>query len=438
VCLQAALAAMTGLFDDTPYSMLHLGLNTPVSIDPDTRPPMSLAVVIDVSGSMASAGKIDFVRTGLATLIDALNDDDELALISYSGVATVLSEMAPVGGRRAALHAEAESLVADGWTNLYAGLESGYQQVLAHYDLERQNRVILLSDGMPTAGIIDEDEIFAMSAGYNSEGLGLTTVGLGTEFNPGLMRGLAEQGHGNHYFIEDAASIDEVFSEELSYFVVPVAFDVRLEVQEGTHYVFGQAFGSSFWENTSGGGLVEVPSVFLAHRISDDDTTGGGSGGGRRGGGSALLVRLVPKESAPPPEEDAVVATVDVSFREPGSDVVIDEHVVVTHPSFAGGLPAAGYFDSPTVADTHKTLVMLELYRAIYFACSTFHAGHGTDGLRALARVRAAVVDYNEEIEDVDMQYDLELIDRLRDVMLANGVAPPDSVDIPADPWPAD
>jgi len=298
--------------------------------------------------------------------------------------------------------------------------------------------VIMLSDGMPTAGITDETQIMTMSAGYNSEGIGLTTIGLGTEFNAPLMRGLAEQGHGNHYFLEDSAAVEEVFTEELAYFTVPVAFDVRLEVHQGSHYEFGQAFGSSFWQDEPGGGVIEVPSVFIAHRVSDGDVGGGGSGGQRRGGGSALLIRLLPIDPLPPAEGGVDgVAVVDVSFREPGSDTPVSQHVTISHPHWDDGPPLSGYFDSPDPAHTQKTLAMLELYRAIYFACSMYHVGAGSDGLRALLLVQAAITDYNEELADVDMEYDLALIQKLIDVMLANGVAMPD-VAIPPDPWPAD
>ena len=51
--------------------------------------------------------------------------------------------------------------------------------------------MILLSDGQPTVGIISTALIVEMSAAFNSEGIGLTTIGLGTSFNVELMRSLA-------------------------------------------------------------------------------------------------------------------------------------------------------------------------------------------------------------------------------------------------------
>lgn len=50
-----------------------------------------------------------------------------------------------------------------------------------------------------------------------------------------------------------------------------------------------------------------------------------------------------------------------------------------------------------------------------------------------------AVEDYNEEIGDVDMEFDIALLRQLIDVLEANGANPPPPTWEPApDPWPAD
>jgi hypothetical protein len=180
--------------------------------------------------------------------------------------------------------------------------------------------------------------------------------------------------------------------------------------------------------------------VFLAHRVSHDDTT---PEGGRRGGGSALLIHLAPVEPTPDPDaNEAVVAIVDVSFRAPGSDELTSDQVIVSYPFRADHVEPAGHFDAADPTIVHKTFVMLNLYLALVRACSSFHEGDGTDAIAVLQRVRAAVVDYNEELYDgagdEDMTADLELVDLLIEVLVANGAEPPESVDIPPDPWPAD
>jgi len=71
VCLQPMLAVMGNLFNGSNCTMLQLALNTPITADPAARPPLSLAVVVDVSGSMQGE-KLQYVKQGLEILIDKL------------------------------------------------------------------------------------------------------------------------------------------------------------------------------------------------------------------------------------------------------------------------------------------------------------------------------------------------------------------------------
>jgi len=279
-----------------------------------------------------------------------------------------------------------------------------------------------------------------MSRSYNSDGVGLTTIGLGTDFNARLMQDLAELGDGNFYFVEDSEAVEEVFVDEISYFTVPVAFDLTLDVTAGEHYSFRDAYGSTFWESDETGGHLEVPSVFLAHRVSHDDVTGGGSGGGRRGGGSALLVELMPEPdiSGGDDLDMALIATVDVSFREPGSDEIVTDTVELTYPYAPWELLSIGVWDAPDDAVIHKSFVMLNIYVALQGACEMFHGGAPAEAIAMLERLIAAVEDYNEEIEDTDMEYDLELMRQLADVIDENSFVEPIEPEIPEDPWPAD
>lgn len=432
VCLQPMLAVMGSLFDGSNCTMLELGLNSPLAADPGARPPLSLAVVIDTSGSMQGE-KIAFVREGLEQLIDGMKDSDQLALIGYSDGAQVLFPMDDVVRQRSELREIARGLLAGGGTNLHDGLELGYREVLAEYDSGRQNRVILLSDGMPTVGITGSSSIVDMSRGYNSDGVGLTTVGLGQDFNIDLMRDLALQADGNFYFLEDTGAIDEVFQEELSFFTVPIAFELTLEVTAGEDYRFGRALGTPFWSDTSAGGKLEVPSVFLAHRESDSDVT---DENGRRGGGSNLLVELMPRTGTG--DEAALVATVDLSFREPGSNELITDRIEVEYPHGADNLREEGFFDAPDIAAAQKNFVMLNIYVEFERAVAAFQRGLADeDTIAELDRLIAAVEDYNEEVGDVDIELDLDLLNLLRNNLLRNGV-PDGRVPPPRNPWPAD
>lgn len=437
ICLQSMLAVMGNLTSGENCTMLQLGLNSPIAADPGARPPLNLSVVIDTSGSMGQSRKIDFVRDGLGLLVDELRDGDKLALVTYSDGVSIPFSMDDVAFNRGELRQLADGLTASGGTNIHAGLEAGYQELMQHYDSGRQNRVILLSDGVATAGIRGTPDILSMSQGYNSDGLGLTTVGLGTDFNQELMQGLALQADGNFYFLENAAAVSEVFTEELSFFTVPVAFDLKLELLTGSDYQFGRAYGSPFWNDTSSGGRLEVPSLFLAHRESGDDVH---QGTGRRGGGSALLVELMPGPGEST-EAESRVASVEVEFREPGTNRIVHDRVDVLFPHAHSFTPVAGHFSSPDgdPAAIQKSFVMLNIFVGLDQACRAFHEdGDVSLAIAGLDRLLAAVEDYNAEVGDTDISLDIELVEQLRAVLRANGAPEPAEQDPQPDPWPAD
>lgn len=436
VCVQAMLGTMNSLFSGGGCTMLQLGFNSPITIREEDRPPLTLALVIDVSGSMSAAGKMDFVRTGLGLLIDELHDDDRVAMITYSDNARVLFAMADVGPNRGELRRLATGLLPGGSTNISEGLEFGYREVLEDYDITRQNRLIMLSDGEPTAGLTDVQEILDLSRAFNSDGVGLTTIGLGTDFNLELMRGLAEQADGNFYFVEDAPAVEEVFTEEVDYFTVPIAFDIKMQMKPGEQYEFNASYGSSFFKTTADGGELLVPSAFLAHRKAHNDTT---PDGGRRGGGSALMIELAPSH----PRDEAVsgensVAVIDFQFREPGTNRIVTDSIDVRVPYSPWQVPEIGFFDNTMV---EKSFVVLNIFAAMQSACTLFHVQRGEEASQALRNIIAAARDYNDGLNegtgDADIVADIELLEQLQLVIERNG-APPARMDPPANPWPRD
>lgn len=436
VCVQPMVAVMGSLFDTEPVTMLHLGLKSPIVADPSARPPLDLSVVVDVSGSMMG-DKIEQVKQGLELLVDSMRDSDRIALVIYSDNASVESELSPVVDKRIELRRAIDSLIANGGTNIYAGLELGYGQLLTRFDEEaqgRERRVILLSDGVPTQGRTDTPGILQLSRGFNSEGIGISTIGLGADFNIELMRGLSQQGDGNFYFVEDASAVDEVFEEELSFFLVPVALDLTLEVTAGESYTLAQAYGAPLWQDTAAGGKVEIPSVFLAHRESDEDVTDQGD---RRGGGGSLIARLLPRADAGDPE-NATIATVELRFRDPATSELVSDRVELRYPGPLRSVLNQGYWKAGNLAAAHKSFVMLNVYLGMERAITEFHARTADrQTIAELDALIAAVEDYNQEIKDVDIELDLELLDMLRDNLVSSGVSA-SRADLRDDPWPCD
>jgi len=128
--------------------VLHIGIQGARKAYADL-PPMNLAFVIDKSSSMADDQKLDWVKQAFGIFIDKVRDQDFVSLVTFDDQATVLfpSTQMKSADRRRQFREAVQKIYPSGGSNLQAGLELGYQQVLANFRSEYVNRVLFLSDG---------------------------------------------------------------------------------------------------------------------------------------------------------------------------------------------------------------------------------------------------------------------------------------------------
>ena len=86
--------------------------------------------------------------------VDKLGDDDIFSLVTYDNETDLLIPPERVGGtdHREDLKARIHRIQPGGSTALHAGVVLGAKQVRRHFEKERVNRVILLSDGIANVG----------------------------------------------------------------------------------------------------------------------------------------------------------------------------------------------------------------------------------------------------------------------------------------------
>jgi Ca-activated chloride channel family protein len=366
------------------------------------RLPMNLVVVVDHSGSMASDGRLTKVKVGLHALIDGLRDEDRLAIVQFDDQVDVLATFGQALDRPA-LHALVEGMQPDGATNIFDGLRQGFLLLGDAPPSERQNRVILLSDGLATAGDTSQTSIMQMARGFVQRGIGLTTIGVGDEFDVNLMRGLAEQGTGNFYFLEDASAATEVFTQELDYFMQPIALDVQLEAAAAPGYRFGEVVGSRLWYAEPTRGTMQIPAVFVASRTSQSGEPG------RRGGGSMIFIQLMTSDAAA-----GRVASVTLSYRTPGSTERIAQTITLDFASDPRVTPEQPYLSAPEVAERYA---MYNMFLGIRAATrSSLPCAYA-----ALGATHAAATAWNRSHEDPDLAADIVLVKQYLDNLRAHG-----------------
>ena len=192
-------------------------------------PSLNLALVIDESGSMEGE-RIANVKKALLAFLGKLRPEDRVAIVGFSNDArVVLDSHSPP--KQGLIREALADVVADGSTNLHAGLMLGYELVAAHYDADKTNRVILLTDGQANRGVTDSQQIIDQSEKFNVRDIDMSGIGVGSNFNHQLMRSLTNAGRGLLHFVADDADIEKTFVDELESLLSPVARRVSVEIE---------------------------------------------------------------------------------------------------------------------------------------------------------------------------------------------------------------
>jgi Ca-activated chloride channel homolog len=210
------------------YMAIHLDVD---DIEVTDRPPLSLAIVLDRSGSM-HGDAIVHARQAATGIVSRLGPQDQVALVTYDDEAEVvvsLTAMDAAGKER--MRRAIAGVEPRGWTNLHGGLVLGRDEVARSIRAGAINRVILLSDGMANRGITDTPTLARIAQAAADTGVRITTIGLGLDYNEDLMERLADNGRGAYYYVRDADGLEPVFAGELRSLQATVATAAELRLR---------------------------------------------------------------------------------------------------------------------------------------------------------------------------------------------------------------
>ncbi|MCB9598162.1 MAG: VWA domain-containing protein [Sandaracinaceae bacterium] len=190
--------------------------------DSHVRPPLSLMLVVDRSGSMQEQDKMTFVRAGLHQLVGQLDPSDRVGITAFDDRADVLLPLVSVG-EGDAIHRAIDQLVPRGGTNLSEGLRVGYEAIEGPASVGTMRRVVLLTDAMANVGDTDMYRIAHQARQGDAAGVRLSAVGVGLQYQDAVLVEMARQGYGNHYFLDSPERIHRVFSAEVEGLLEDVA-----------------------------------------------------------------------------------------------------------------------------------------------------------------------------------------------------------------------
>jgi Ca-activated chloride channel family protein len=172
--------------------------------------PLNLCLVVDRSTSMKGA-RLQYVKLAAQRIIDQCRPEDILSLVTFSDRAEPV-----ITARRVTDPLSMKSLVstirADGATAILAGLRMGLAQIERHRHPHCVNHLVLITDGR-TYG--DEDECVALAQQACENGVGISCMGIGEDWNDSFLDRLASVTGGSSVYASSAGTVTRFLHERL-------------------------------------------------------------------------------------------------------------------------------------------------------------------------------------------------------------------------------
>jgi len=200
-------------------------------------PPLNVCLVLDRSTSMKGV-KMDVVKTTAIQLMRNLRPRDVLSVVAFSDRAEVMVPAA-LQSDRTRLEARIQMIQPGGATEMFQGLDAGVREVRRNLDKDRVNHIILLTDGH-TYG--DEVACQKLAAQTANEGIGISTLGIGEEWNDSFLDTLASQTGGNCLYVSSPQDIQRILAEKFNALAQVYADEVILDFRSDPGVELNYAF----------------------------------------------------------------------------------------------------------------------------------------------------------------------------------------------------
>lgn len=187
--------------------------------------PLNMCLVIDRSSSMRGE-RLNQVKEAAGKIIDQLSQDDFFSLVVFNDRADVVVPAQRVTDK-SDLKRAVGTVEAAGGTEMANGLALALQEIQKPMLTRGINRLLLLTDGR-TYG--DESRCVEVARRAQSRGIGLTALGIGTEWNEDLLETMTARENSRAQYIASAQEITAVFAEEMKRLHSIFAQQVRIQL----------------------------------------------------------------------------------------------------------------------------------------------------------------------------------------------------------------
>ena len=182
-----------------------------------TRQPVHMMMLVDTSGSMDDANKLESVKRSLQVMLVLLGDQDRLSLVTFDDSSkVVLNRTTPTASDREAISYRISSLHTNGSTNMSSGLLE-MREAVEDATSGRKQGILMLTDGLANIGVMDTPGLVAIVRRILQEkpGVSISTVGYGADHNTDLLTEIAKEGGGAYNVVKSLEDVASTFGDVL-------------------------------------------------------------------------------------------------------------------------------------------------------------------------------------------------------------------------------
>jgi len=168
------------------------------------EPPVTVDVVliIDSSGSMLDNDPAGLRKEAAKVFVDTMVNNDMVSIVDFDGGTRVAYPLQAVTDDRSAVKAAINTIDSSGSTNIGAGLQTGYNQLLSSPNTNPK-AAVLLTDG--------QGNYNNQANLYKDQGWPVFTIGLSSSADEQLLRAIANETGGQYFALTDPNQLIQVY-----------------------------------------------------------------------------------------------------------------------------------------------------------------------------------------------------------------------------------
>lgn len=200
----------------------------PLTVDASEIAPKDLILVVDQSGSM-DGDKWAQAQDAARYVLENLNAEDRFNAVLFSTGTRLFSNSLEAPGMAGDAAGWIDGQFPEGGTNINDALLQAFAQV----DPEREATILFITDGIPTEGEEDPDQILANLEAAAPSNVRVFTFGVGDDVDTFLLDKIAQNFGGASSYVRPSERIDEEVASLYNKISAPVLTDVVMTV-DGT------------------------------------------------------------------------------------------------------------------------------------------------------------------------------------------------------------